>query len=219
MARAFPSRTLPATVVSMVSVAVVSQKGGSGKTTLAVALAAAHELAGGRAAVVDLDPQGSALAWGRLRDGVPPPVVRTHPPGLARTLERLGADGCTLAVVDTAPREAQGAAEAARLAELVLVPCRPSGVDVLAVSPTLQVVAPARAVVVLNGCPARGPWTAEAVEALAGTGADVAPATVGDRVAHRRAFTAGRTALELEPRSLAAAEILALYRWTLEVLA
>ena len=222
MARAFPSRTLPATVVSMVSmvsVAVVSQKGGSGKTTLAVALAAAHELAGGRAAVVDLDPQGSALAWGRLRDGVPPPVVRTHPPGLARTLERLGADSCTLAVVDTAPREAQGAAEAARLAELVLVPCRPSGVDVLAVSPTLQVVAPARAVVVLNGCPARGPWTAEAVEALAGTGADVAPATVGDRVAHRRAFTAGRTALELEPRSLAAAEILALYRWTLEVLA
>ncbi len=219
MARAFPSRTLPATVVSMVSVAVVSQKGGSGKTTLAVALAAAHELAGGRAAVVDLDPQGSALAWGRLRDGVPPPVIRTHPPGLARTLERLGADGCTLAVVDTAPREAQGAAEAARLAELVLVPCRPSGVDVLAVSPTLQVVAPARAVVVLNGCPARGPWTAEAMEALAGTGADLAPATVGDRVAHRRAFTAGRTALELEPRSLAAAEILALYRWTLEVLA
>ena len=173
MARAFPSRTLPATVVSMVSVAVVSQKGGSGKTTLAVALAAAHELAGGRAAVVDLDPQGSALAWGRLRDGVPPPVIRTHPPGLARTLERLGADGCTLAVVDTAPREAQGAAEAARLAELVLVPCRPSGVDVLAVSPTLQVVAPARAVVVLNGCPARGPWTAEAMEALAGTGADL----------------------------------------------
>ena len=74
--------------------------------------------------------------------------------------------------MDTAPREAQGAAEAARLAELVLVPCRPSGVDVLAVSPTLRVVAPARAVVVLNGCPARGPWTAEAVEALAGTGAD-----------------------------------------------
>ena len=206
-------------MVSMVTVAVVSQKGGSGKTTLAVALATAHELAGGRAAVIDLDPQGSALAWGRLRNGIPPAVIRTYPPGLARALARLHADGNTLAVVDTAPREAGGAAEAARLADLVLVPCRPSGVDVLAVGPTLQVVAPARAGVVLNGCPARGPWTAEAAEALAAGGADVISVTIGDRVAHRRAFTAGRTALELEPRSPAAAETLALYRWTLEVLA
>ena len=205
-------------MVSMVSMAIVSQKGGSGKTTLAVALATAHELAGGRAVVVDLDPQGSALAWGRIRASVSPPVVRTHPPRLARTIERLGADGFTLAVVDTAPVRRRAAAEAARLAQLVVVPCRPSAVDVLAVGPTLQVVAPARTVVVLNGCPARGPWTAEAMEALAGTGAALAPATVGDRVAHRRAFTAGRTALELEPRSLAAAETLALYRWTLEIL-
>ena len=100
----------------------------------------------------------------------------------------------------------------------MLVPCRPSGIDVLAVGPTLQVVASARAAVILNGCPARGPWTAEAVEALAGSGANVVSTTMGDRVAHRRAFTAGRTALELEPRSLAAEETLALYRWILEVL-
>ena len=196
----------------LTTVAVAGQKGGTGKTTLALALAAAHERAGGRAVVLDMDPQGSAVAWGRLRNGIPPPVVRTHPPRLALALKRLQADGFTLAVVDTAPREAGGVVEAARLAAVVLIPCRCSALDVLAVAPTLQVVALARAVVVLNGCPARGAWTTEAREALAGLGADVAPVTVGDRVAHRRAFTAGRTALELEPRSLAAEETVALYR-------
>ena len=54
------------------TLALISQKGGSGKTTLALALAAAHELVGGQAAVIDLDPQGSATVWGRLREGVPP---------------------------------------------------------------------------------------------------------------------------------------------------
>ena len=54
------------------TLAVISQKGGSGKTTLALGLAAAHERADGQSAVIDLDPQGSATVWGRLREGVPP---------------------------------------------------------------------------------------------------------------------------------------------------
>lgn len=144
----------------------------------------------------------------------PPPVVRTHAPQLTRTLERLRDAGADLVVVDTGPREAAGAVVAARLADLVLVPCRPSAVDVIAVAATLREIAPARAVVVLNGCPARGQWTTEALDALAAF--DVSPVTLGDRVAHRRAFQAGQTALELEPRSLAAAETVALYRSTLE---
>ena len=64
------------------TLALISQKGGSGKTTLALALAAAHELGGGQAAVIDLDPQGSATVWGRLREGVPPVVIAAHPPVL-----------------------------------------------------------------------------------------------------------------------------------------
>ena len=66
------------------TLALISQKGGSGKTTLALALAAAHERAAGQAAVIDLDPQGSATVWGRLRGGVPPAVIAAHPPRLAR---------------------------------------------------------------------------------------------------------------------------------------
>ena len=115
------------------TLALISQKGGSGKTTLALALAAAHELAGGQAAVIDLDPQGSATVWGRLRGGVPP------------------------AVIDTAPREAGGAAEAARLADLVMIPCRPSAIDLAAIPATLAAIGMVDAVAVLNACPPRGP--------------------------------------------------------------
>ena len=68
-------------------IALISQKGGSGKTTLATALAVAHQQAGGRAAIADLDPQGSSVAWHHFRDGHPPLVAAVHPPRLNRTLQ------------------------------------------------------------------------------------------------------------------------------------
>ena len=86
------------------TLALISQKGGSGKTTLALALAAAHELAGGQAAVIDLDPQGSATVWGRLREGVPPVVIAAHPPRLARVVEAAVDAGASLVVTHGAAR-------------------------------------------------------------------------------------------------------------------
>ena len=68
---------------------------------------------------------------------------------------------------------------------------------------------------VLNAVPARGDLAAQAAAAVEGFGAILAPVTLGARVAHVRAFTAGRTAQEIEPRSTAAQEIKALYRWAL----
>ena len=95
------------------TIALVSQKGGSGKTTLALALAVAHELAAGEAVVIDLDPQGSAGVWGDLRGDDLPPVVPAHPPRLARVLDTARNAGASLAIIDMAPREAGGAVEAA----------------------------------------------------------------------------------------------------------
>ena len=198
------------------TLALISQKGGSGKTTLAVALAAAHERTGGQAAVIDLDPQGSATVWGRLRDGVPPVVIAAHPPRLARVIEAAADAGASLVVIDTAPREAGGAAEAARLADLVLIPCRPSAVDLAAIPATLAAVGMVDALAVLNACPPRGPWVAEAVDAARGFGLGRAPVTLGARIAHAKAFTLGRTAQETEPSSLAAREVANLYRWAME---
>ena len=200
------------------TLALISQKGGSGKTTLALALAAAHELAAGQAAVIDLDPQGSATVWGRLRHGVPPVVISAHPPRLARVIAAAADAGATLAVIDTAPREAGGAAEVGRLADLVLIPCRPSAVDLATIPATLAAVGVRNALAVLNACPPRGSWTAEAAEAVRGLGLGLAPVTLGMRVAHAKAFTLGRTAQETEPASPAAHEIEALYRYCMEAL-
>ena len=198
------------------TLALISQKGGSGKTTLALALAAAHELAGGQAAVIDLDPQGSATVWGRLREGVPPVVIAAHPPRLARLVEAAADAGASLVVIDTAPREAGGAAEAARLADLVMIPCRPSTIDLAAIPATLAAIGMADALAVLNASPPRGPWTAQAADAVRAFGIGLAPVTLGARVAHAKAFTLGRTAQETEPASPAAREIADLYRWAME---
>ncbi|MCY3745402.1 MAG: AAA family ATPase [Acidobacteria bacterium] len=202
----------------MSTVSMLSMKGGSGKTTLALSLAVAHELAGGSSAVVDLDPQGSSALWGDLRGGPAPAVIATHPPRLARVLELAESDGTELVVIDTAPR-AGGAVEAARLSDLVLIPCRPSPADLAAVPAAIDVarVADARAIVVLNAVPPRGKLVAEAAEALEAMGAELCPVMLGTRVAHVRSFTAGQSAQELEPRSRAAAEIDALHTWALGV--
>ena len=104
-------------------------------------------------------------------------VIAAHPPRLARVIEAAADAGTSLVVIDTAPREAGGAAEAARLADLVLIPCRPSAVDLAAIPATLAAVGMADALAVLNACPPRGPWVAEAVDAVRGFGLGRAPVT------------------------------------------
>ena len=201
----------------MTGIAMISQKGGSGKTTLALALAVAHEQALGAAVVADLDPQGSAVAWHRFRSVERPLVEAVHPPRLSRAVEAFRKAGAGLVVVDTAPHASAGALAAAKLADLVLVPCRPSTPDLAAIGASLEVahLANAPLAVVFNGVPARGSLAAEAAEAVQGTGACVSPVTLGTRIAHVHAFTLGRTAQEYEPRSKAAQEAQELYRWAI----
>ena len=110
----------------MLTIALVSQKGGAGKTTIAVGLAVAHELAGGGAAVVDLDPQGSASVWSDLRAVERPVVVSAHAPRIGRVLDAARARGVGLVVIDTAPHASDAALAAARAAELVLIPAAPA---------------------------------------------------------------------------------------------
>lgn len=198
-------------------IGVLAQKGGVGKSTLAVSLAVAHQQAGGQAAVIDLDPQRSAVVWGRLRGDDPPLVIEGHPPQLDHQVRAAERDGTDLVVIDGPPRGGGGAAEAARLADLVLIPCRPSALDLNALPATLAVAAATRSAVVLNCCPPFGSWTAEAAEAIDILGADRCPVALGQRIAHARSVTSGRTAQELEPRSTAAAEIKRLYGWCMEV--
>src|SRR5215212_4595149 len=144
--------------------AVVSQKGGSGKTTLAVHLATCAHLTGLKVALIDLDPQATARRWGDKREEDGPEVVSDHPSRLGSLLDAARTNGADLVVVDTAPNADQAALGAARASDLVLIPCRPSAFDLEAVEATLALaeIAKRRAFVVLNAAQPRGGLTVEA---------------------------------------------------------
>ena len=99
----------------MIVIAMISQKGGSGKTTLALALTSTHEEAGGVAVVADLDPQGSASAWYRFRSVAPPLVQAVHAPRPSRAVEAFrqpdGGQGGGGRARSLRPRSAAGVTE------------------------------------------------------------------------------------------------------------
>ena len=201
----------------MLTVAVISQKGGSGKSTIAVGLAVAHKLAGGVSVVVDLDPQGSASVWSDLREAGTPVVVAAHAPRVGRVLDAARAEGVDLALIDTAPHASDAALAAARAANFALVPCRAAVPDLHAIGASLDLcrLAGVRAFVVVNAAPVQGTLADQAQAAVASHGGTLAPVVLHQRIAHVHAFTTGRTAEEFDPRSKAAAELLELYRWAL----
>lgn len=199
----------------MMTLALLSQKGGTGKTTLALHLAVAAEQAGHPSAVVDLDPQASAKGWHDHRTELAPAVVSAQASRLAEVLNAARAHGAALVLIDTAPHSESAALAAARVADLVLIPCRPGILDLRAIGATADIctLAKARAAAVLNAVPARGSLTEEAAEAIAGYHLTVAPVHVGQRMTFVHSLTANQTALEYEPQGKAAQEIKELYKW------
>ena len=198
-------------------ISVLAQKGGTGKATLSVAIACAAAADGLSTVIVDLDPQATASSWGDRRSFGHPVVLPAQPPRLPRVLDAAARAGVELAVVDTAPRVEQSAVAAARAADLVVVPCRPAVYDLETVVSTLDVVravAPGvRAVCILNGVPPRGPREGQARAALAAVGVEVCPASLGLRAVVDYAAAAGLSPQEHEPRSKAATEVAAIYRF------
>jgi len=189
--------------------AIASQKGGVGKSTLAVHLATQATAHGTRVLLLDLDPQGSAMEWANRRGDRPPDVSGVNPASVGKDVERARAEGYGLVVVDTAPHADHAALQAARAADLVVIPCRPSTFDIAAISATLDLcrLANKPAVVVLNAAPVRSRVTAEAEEAISDKGGMVSPVVVRQRVAFQHCMIDGRTASEYEPGGEAAREI------------
>src|SRR5512147_787744 len=178
----------------------ISQKGGSGKTTLSVNLAALAAANGVPVAIVDLDPQASASAGCAARGTDDIRHEACHPPLLARTLERLRNAGVALIVIDTPPHNSTAAANAIRAADVVAVPVRPSSFDLAAIAETAD----------LNAVPASTSISDPAVAFLAHQNL-VVLSRVGQRMAFQHAAATGRGVIETEPRSKAAEEIVALW--------
>lgn len=205
----------------MKTVAILSQKGGTGKTTLSLHLAVAGERRGKSVAVIDLDPQASAAGWKDSRPGETPVVISIPHSRLAQALQTAKEAGADLALIDTAPHSEAAAMAAARAADLVLIPCRPGILDLRAIGSTADLVklAGKPAFVVLNATPPRAVnLLADAREAVAVHGVDVAPVAIQQRAAFAHALTVGQTAEEYAPDSKAAEETAALFDWMAEQL-
>lgn len=201
----------------MPTIAIISQKGGAGKTTLAIHLAAAAQEAGAVALIVDTDPQATASQWAAWRGDRPPEVIDSPPPRLSAKVAAARAQGAEWIVIDTPPHADSAARAAVEVADLVLIPCRPSAFDLSAIQTTAKLVQLLRKpafVVFTAGSPNAPRVYAEAGELVESYGTPACPVVLPDRAAYRHASAEGRTVTELDPTGRAAEDVHDFYAWT-----
>lgn len=197
----------------MKTLVILAQKGGSGKTTLAVHMAVCAARQKRRTALIDIDPQGSAFSWNESRDeGRKLDAAKAEAWQIPTLLQQAKVGGIDLTIIDTAPHSDSAVAIAAQYADLVLIPCRPARFDLDAVASTVQIATVAKkpAAVVINAAP-RGKLAEEARAALKRQGITVVDTILHQRVAYSHAVIDGRSVHEYEPDGKAAAEIDELY--------
>ncbi len=199
----------------MKTIALIAQKGGVGKTTLAVNLAVA---AGIPTVLFDLDPQESAVMWADRRQSDSPHVEFLTERRLPDGLKAAEQGKYDLAIIDTPPAAGPQALTAAQSANLVLIPCRPSLVDLDAIRRTATLIKSAGvpAFVVFNAAPHSATTLLEDARAIAeGAGLAACPIILRERSAYRASWPIGRTVIEAEPDSKAAQEMIELKDWIL----
>ena len=205
----------------MYTVALIAQKGGTGKTTLAVSLAVAAGQVGMTSIIIDLDPQGTACNWKDRRKSDGPVVIDAQPGRLAAALTKAEENGVDFAVIDTPARNEQPALAAAKAADLVLIPCRPQAYDLETIPNTKEILTLAGnkpAIVVLNAVPAVGDRHEQARELLNRLQIPVCPYTLGHRAVFGDAGAVGQAAQEYDQKGKGAAEILQVYKYVLSTL-
>lgn len=198
-------------------IAVVNQKGGAGKTTIALNLAAALAAEGRRVLLVDADPQQTAQDWAAVRPTPPPfQVIGLVKPVLHRDLPKMAADYDHV-VIDGAPRNYEVARSAIAAADLVLIPVQPSGADFWASRETVNLVKEAhdlketqKSVFVVSRKIGRTVLGRDIADALAEFDVPILQAGTTQRVVYAEALTGGTTVIEHQPRGPAADEIRAI---------
>ena len=200
----------------MKTIAIISQKGGSGKTTLALHLAVASASAGRNTAVIDLDPQASAARWADRRAADLPVVLSAHATRLSHEMKRVQETGGDILFLDTAPHSDSAALDAAKVSDLVLIPCRPAILDIEAITNSLDLVRTTKTpvFVVMNAVAAQGNEAKEAAAAIAALDVEICPVQLVNRIAFSRALITGLTAQEFEPEGKAAQEVEQLHAFT-----
>ena len=198
--------------------AIVSQKGGTGKSTLAFSLAVAAEEQGLKTSIIDIDPQGTTKKWYSRREAEAGPEVNALSVNqLEAAMSLLRKQGVQLVIIDTPGADVPGVPAAIQLADLCLIPARPSVADIEASAPTVSAIHRLGKPFsyVLNQCPpGRSIRTLDAFRVLQLTGA-VASTPLALRADHMDALATGQGVTERDPNSKAAGEIRELLTWTL----
>lgn len=197
-------------------IAVLNQKGGSGKTTIATHLARALQLEGREVLLVDSDPQGSARDWAAVREDQPVTVVGIDRPTIGRDLKSVAYQ--EFVVIDGAPQAADLAVSAIKAADFVLIPVQPSPYDIWATAELVELVkqrievtdGALQAAFVVSRAIKGTRIGAEVADALNGYELPVLDARITQRVSYPGTAAAGTTVLDSDPNGDAAAEIRAL---------
>jgi chromosome partitioning protein len=202
---------------AIVIIAVVNQKGGAGKTTIAVNLSAALAAEGKRVLLIDADPQQTAQDWAAIRPTAPPfRVVGLAKPVLHRDVPQLGAD-YHYVIIDGAPRNYEVARSAIAAADMVLIPVQPSGADFWASRETVNLAKEMqgfkdaqKSAFVVSRKIGRSTLGRDIADALAEFGIPILRAATTQRVIYAETLTAGSTVIEQQPQGPAAHEIYAI---------
>ena len=197
-------------------IAILNQKGGAGKTTIATHLARAFQLAGKDVLLVDSDPQGSARDWAAVREDQPVPVVGIDRPTIARDLKSVARTDYV--IIDGAPQAADLAVSAIKAATVILVPVQPSPYDIWATADLVDLIkerieitdGKLRAAFVVSRAIKGTKIGDEVVGALEEYGLPVLATRITQRVIYPGSAAAGTTVMDTEPGGDAAKEILAL---------
>jgi len=204
----------------MKTITLLAQKGGTGKTTLAVHLAVWATQTGKRVRLLDLDPQASAATWKMRRDESFPEILPVLAKELPQASIKAGSEGIDVLFIDTAPHAGAEGKIASSTADLTLIPTRPAIFDLDAIGASVEIVKSiaANASIVLNACPPPARFgeatiVREAREALKGYGLPVCPIAISQRAAMGHALIGGQAVTEFEENGKAAAEIKKLWQW------
>jgi chromosome partitioning protein len=198
-------------------IAILNQKGGAGKTTIATHLARALQIGGAEVLLVDSDPQGSARDWSAAKEDQPVPVVGIDRPTIERDLKKV-ARGKDYVVIDGAPQTADLAVSAIKAADLVIIPVQPSPYDIWATSDLVELVKQRieltdnklKAAFVVSRAIKGTKIGTEVTEALSAYGLPVLSSRITQRVSYPTTAASGTTVCDIDINSEASKEILSL---------
>lgn len=197
-------------------IALLNQKGGAGKTTLATHLARAYQLEGAQVLLIDSDPQGSARDWAAMREDQPVSTVGIDRPTIERDIKSVA--NVDWAIIDGAPQAQDLALSAVKAAHFVLIPVQPSPYDIWATEALVDLVkqrmtltdGALKAAFVVSRAIKGTKIGQEVAEALEGYDLPILQSRISQRVIFPASAAKGSTALDDEPNGEAAKEIRAL---------